>query len=115
MSTPLTFTRSRGADGGRVLAVAGEIDLSNSGELAAAVEAEFDGAGGSVLLDLTAVDYLDSAGLSILLLHAERIEILATPLIAPVLTISGLPTLTTVRGLEPVGTGDAGDADEEAG
>jgi anti-sigma B factor antagonist len=102
MSTPLTVTRDRRPDGARVLSVVGEIDMSNSGELAAAVEAELDDDGaGTVLLDLTRVDYLDSAGLSILLLHADRIEILATPLIAPVLAISGLPQLTTVRGLEP--------------
>ena len=101
MSTPLTVTRDLRPDGARVLSVVGEIDMSNSGELAAAVEAELDDGGGTVLLDLTRVDYLDSAGLSILLLHADRIEILATPLIAPVLTISGLPRLTTVRGLEP--------------
>lgn len=100
MSTPLTLTQARRPDGGRVLTVVGEIDMSNSGELAAAVEAELDD-GGPVLVDLTRVEYLDSAGLSILLLHADRIEILATPLIAPVLTISGLPQLTTVRGLEP--------------
>jgi anti-sigma B factor antagonist len=101
MSTPLTVTRDRRPDGARVLSVAGEIDMSNSGEFAAAVEAELDDADGIVLLDLTRVDYLDSAGLSILLLHADRIEILATALIAPVLAISGLPQLTTVRGLEP--------------
>jgi hypothetical protein len=92
MSTPLTLTNARRPDGGRVLTVVGEIDMSNSRELAAAVE------------------YLDSAGLSILLLHAERIEILATPLIAPVLTISGLPELTTVRGLEPAERRDAHEA-----
>ena len=101
MSTPLTLTHARRPDGGRVLTVAGEIDMSNSAELAAAVEAELDDVGGVILVDLTRVEYLDSAGLSILLLHAERIEILATPLIAPVLTISGLPRLTTVHGLEP--------------
>jgi anti-sigma B factor antagonist len=106
MSTPLTLTNARRPDGGRVLTVVGEIDMSNSRELAAAVEAEFEDTDGTVLLDLTRVEYLDSAGLSILLLHAERIEILATPLIAPVLTISGLPGLTTVHGLEPAGPGD---------
>ena len=101
MSTPLAVTRAPRADGARVLSVVGEIDMSNSGGLAAAIEAELDDAGGVVLLDLTRVDYLDSAGLSVLLLHADRIEILATALIAPVLAISGLPELTTVRGLEP--------------
>ena len=100
MSTPLTLDNARRPDGTRVLSVVGEIDMSNSGELAAAVEAELAQTGGSVLLDLTRVEYLDSAGLYVLLLHAERIEILATPLIAPVLVLSGLPELTTVHGLE---------------
>ena len=106
MSTPLTLTHARRADGSRVLTVVGEIDMSNSDELAAAVQARSDETEGTILLDLTRVEYLDSAGLSILLLHAERIEILATPLIAPVLTISGLPQLTTVHGLEPAGNPD---------
>jgi anti-sigma B factor antagonist len=107
MSTPLTLTHVRRPDGSRVLTVVGEVDMSNSGDLAAAVETASNETEGTVLIDLTRVAYLDSAGLSILLLHADRIEVLATPLIAPVLTISGLPKLTTVHGLEPAGERDA--------
>jgi anti-anti-sigma factor len=107
MSTPLTLTHVRRPDGTHVLTVVGEVDMSNSGDLAAAVETASNETGGTVLVDLTRVVYLDSAGLSILLLHADRIEVLATPLIAPVLTISGLPKLTAVHGLEPAGERDA--------
>lgn len=114
MSTPLTLTSARRPDGRRALTVAGEIDMSNSRAFAAAIEDEFDSAGGTFLLDLTRVQYLDSAGLSILLLHAEHVEILAAPLIAPVLTLSGLPKLTTVRILEPTAPGDADEAGQSA-
>ena len=50
----------------------------------------------SVIVDLTAVSYLDSAGLTALLPHASRIKIIATGILAPVLAITGLETVTTV-------------------
>jgi anti-sigma B factor antagonist len=114
MSTPLTLTSARRPDGRRALTVSGEIDMSNSRAFAAAIEDESESAGGTFLLDLTRVGYLDSAGLSILLLHAERVEILAAPLIAPVLTLSGLPDLTTVRILEPTARTDEGEPGQPA-
>ncbi|MFJ9625803.1 STAS domain-containing protein [Streptomyces sp. NPDC101181] len=89
MTTPLTLTPGRSADGAARLAVTGEIDLSNSHLLAAALE----DLPGPLLLDLTGVTYLDSAGLSVLFSHAERLEVLATSLIAPVLSVSGLTDL----------------------
>lgn len=95
MTSPLTLTPGQGPDGATRLKVAGEIDMSNIGALAAAIET----ADGPLLIDLTDVGYLDSAGLSVLFTHADRIEIVATPLLAPVLTISGLTDLTTVHGL----------------
>ncbi|CNE48467.1 anti-sigma-factor antagonist [Mycobacterium tuberculosis] len=104
MTAPLTFTAGRCPDGTALLAAAGEIDLSNSRDFAAAIDTALDtasdtalGAGGRLVLDLTAVEYLDSAGLSILFTHAERLELIATPLLEPVLTLSGLADLTTVR------------------
>ena len=45
-------------------------------------------------MDLTRVEYLDSAGLTVLFSHAAHIELVATPLLAPVLTISGLADIT---------------------
>ena len=43
--------------------------------------------------------YLDTAGLTTLFANAPGIELIASPLLAPVLTISGLCDLVTVHGL----------------
>ncbi|MCX2926305.1 STAS domain-containing protein [Streptomyces sp. NEAU-W12] len=96
MTTPLTLTPSRRSDGATLLTVVGEIDMSNTDALAAAIETT----DGPLVIDLTAVEYLDSAGLSVLFTHTDRIELIATPLLAPVLNISGLADLTTVHGLD---------------
>ncbi|MEU9556440.1 STAS domain-containing protein [Streptomyces fumanus] len=95
MTTPLTLTPGRRSDGTLLLTAVGEIDMTNTDVLAEALDAEQ----GPVLLDLTGVEYLDSAGLNVLFVHADRVELVATPLLAPVLTISGLSDLTTVHGL----------------
>lgn len=97
MTTPLTLTHRHRPDGTALLTVDGEIDMSNTGILAAAL----DDIPGRLVLDLTAVDYLDSAGLTVLFTHADRIELIATPLLGPLLTVSGLADLTTIHGLEP--------------
>ncbi|WP_077799301.1 STAS domain-containing protein [Streptomyces sp. JHA26] len=96
MTTPLTLTPGRRPDGAALLTVVGEIDMSNTDALAAAIETT----DGPLVIDLTAVEYLDSAGLSVLFTHTDRIELIATPLLAPVLNISGLAGLTTVHGLD---------------
>ncbi|MFI0240615.1 STAS domain-containing protein [Streptomyces sp. NPDC016845] len=90
MTTPLTLTPGRQADGAAVLTAVGEIDMSNAAELAAAIE----DTSGALVLDLSGVEYLDSAGLSVLFPHADRIRLIANPLLAPVLAISGLTDLT---------------------
>ncbi|CAL9470930.1 hypothetical protein SUDANB95_02818 [Actinosynnema sp. ALI-1.44] len=100
MTTSLTFNSVRRPDGAAVLEAEGEIDMSNSAAFAAALDSALDGADGHLVVDLTGVEYLDSAGLSVLFARADRIHITATPLLAPVLTISGLTDMTTVRGLE---------------
>ncbi|WP_329445173.1 STAS domain-containing protein [Streptomyces sp. NBC_01426] len=94
MTTPLTLTPGRRPDGTALLTAVGEIDMSNTEALAAALA----GTDGPLVLDLTGVEYLDSAGLSALFPHADRIELIAGPLLEPVLTISGLTELTTVHG-----------------
>ncbi|WP_229070338.1 STAS domain-containing protein [Actinoplanes sp. DH11] len=98
MTTALTLTSGHRPDGARVLAAAGEIDMSNAEAFAAAL-ADAVGSAGQLLVDLTAVEYLDSAGLSTLFRHAEHIEVVTGPILAPLLEISGLSELTTVRGL----------------
>ncbi|MYR55335.1 STAS domain-containing protein [Streptomyces sp. SID625] len=93
MTTLLTLTSSRRPDGATQLTAVGEIDMSNTDALAAAIETTE----GRLILDLTGIEYLDSAGLSILFRHIDRIELVATPLLAPVLEISGLSDLATIH------------------
>ncbi|SFK86433.1 STAS domain-containing protein [Streptomyces pini] len=95
MTTPLTLTDQRRPDGTPVLVAEGEIDMSNVGEFRAAVDRA--AGGGRLVVDLTAVDYLDSAGLAALFAHADRLELIAPPLLDPVLTVSGLADLATVH------------------
>lgn len=93
MTTPLTLTTGRRADGTPRLSVSGEIDMSNAAALAEAL-----GAGsGPLVVDLTGVEYLDSAALSVLFAHADRLELMVTPLLEPVLAVSGLAELATVH------------------
>ncbi|MFJ9338748.1 STAS domain-containing protein [Streptomyces sp. NPDC101733] len=93
MTTPLTLTPSHRPDGTALLTVVGEIDMTNTDGLHEALA----GTRGNVVVDLTAVDYLDSAGLSVLFSHADRIEVIAPALLVPVLEISGLSGLTTIH------------------
>jgi anti-anti-sigma factor len=103
--TPLTVTPGTGPGGRPQLTVAGEIDLGNAQVLARALEEleglkepdEPESPAATVLLDLTEVEYLDSAGIGVLFAHAERLEIVAPPLLRPVLTYSGLADLAQVR------------------
>lgn len=96
MTTSLTFSTGRRLDGAPVLRATGEIDMSNCADFAAALDAALRQAADRVIIDLTRVEYLDSAALSVLLTRADRVELLAGPLLAPVLTISGLGDLTTI-------------------
>jgi anti-anti-sigma factor len=81
------------------LVVRGEIDMSNSAEFAGAIDTALGDSGGSgpLTVDLTAVEYLDSAGIHVLLTRASRIVVVTSPLLLPVLTICGLPQVTSVR------------------
>ncbi|MYT82447.1 anti-anti-sigma factor [Streptomyces sp. MnatMP-M77] len=93
MATPLTLTVHNQSDGTALLKAVGEVDMSNTDALTAALDAT----PGTLIIDLTDVEYLDSAGLSVLFAHADRLEIIAGPLLTPVLTVSGLVDLTTIR------------------
>ncbi|MBN3932392.1 STAS domain-containing protein [Streptomyces verrucosisporus] len=97
MTTTLTLTDQQRPDGTPVLVAEGEIDMSNVGEFRAAVDRAAGAGAGRLVVDLTAVDYLDSAGLAALFAHADRLELIAPPLLGPVLTVSGLADLATVH------------------
>lgn len=100
MTTPLTLDTARGSDGKFMLVAEGEIDLSNidAFDLALASAAtEASGDDRALLVDLSAVEYLDSAAINALAAHADRIELVAHPILMSVLRISGLTELTTVE------------------
>ena len=103
MATPLELSTRPGADGIPVVTVAGEIDMSNAdrfrdalGLAAATAATAVTADGGSFVVDLTGVEYLDSAGVHVLFAHAARIRLIAGPLLEPVLTVSGLSDITSV-------------------
>ncbi|GHJ08008.1 anti-anti-sigma factor [Micromonospora humidisoli] len=95
MNTPLDLATGRQPDGAPLVTVAGEIDMSNADRFRAAIaDALVDGH--LLTVDLTGVEYLDSAALAALFAHVDRLRVVANPLLASVLTISGLAELTTV-------------------
>jgi anti-sigma B factor antagonist len=96
MSTELTFTTGRDADGLLVVGAAGEIDMSNASEFSDALT-DARRREEAFVLDLTRVEYLDSAGLAALFPHVEHVRLVAGPLLGPLLTIAGLADVTTIR------------------
>jgi anti-sigma B factor antagonist len=96
MATPLELSTGPGSGGIPVVTAVGEIDMSNAGRFRDALGLAASRVGPFVV-DLTGVEYLDSAGVNALFEHVSRIRLIATPLLAPVLTISGLSGITSVR------------------
>ena len=100
MATPLELSTQAGADGIPVVTAAGEIDMSNADRFRDALALAAAAAdGGAFAVDLTGVEYLDSAGVHALFAHASRIRLIAGPLLEPVLTISGLAGITSMGGV----------------
>lgn len=98
MTTELHLTTGPGPNGAVVLTASGEIDMSNAETFAGALAAAVAGAAGArLVVDITAVGYLDSAGLAALFAEADHIELRTGPLLVPLLEISGLTDLTTVH------------------
>jgi anti-anti-sigma factor len=93
----------RGDDGKVVLIAAGEIDLSNIDAFSQALDAAIAeaGSGGTLTVDLRAVEYLDSAAINVLFPHADQIHLIVHPLLTRVFTISGLDELTTIESAPP--------------
>ena len=96
MATPLELSTRRDPDGTPVVTAIGEIDMSNADRFRDALgQAVADG--GRLVVDLTRVEYLDSAGVHALFAYTPGLELIASPLLAPVLAISGLSDVTSVR------------------
>jgi anti-anti-sigma factor len=104
MPTSLTLDTTRCNDGKLVLVAAGEIDLSNidafNQALTAATTESAGGAGG-LTVDLSAVEYLDSAAINALFASADHFHLIAHPLLMPILRISGLSELVTIEPASP--------------
>ncbi|MCX2932842.1 STAS domain-containing protein [Mycobacterium sp. CVI_P3] len=96
MSTPLTIRTDRGADGRPVLFATGEIDASNVADFAEALHAGAANGTDVLTVDLSAVDYVDSAAINALAPHAEQLHIIANPVLMRVLQVSGLTELAKI-------------------
>lgn len=108
MATELTVNADTHSDGTPLLIAVGEIDLSNIEIFSRALNTVVASAGaaGPVLVDLSAVEYLDSAAIGALSVHADQMpgmRLLANPHLIPVLRISGIDQLVTVEeaGVDP--------------
>lgn len=104
MATSLTLDTARN-DGKVVLVAAGEIDLSNIDAFTQALTnatTEVGSSGGTLTVDLSAVEYLDSAAINALFARADHIQLIAHPLLMPILTVSGLTELVTVEPAPPI-------------
>lgn len=104
MPTSLTLDTARRIDGKLVLTAAGEIDMSNIDAFNQALTSattELGSGGGTLTVDLSAVEYLDSAAVNVLFARAERIDVVAHPLLMSIFTVSGLAELVTIQPAQP--------------
>ena len=104
MATPLTLDSTRCDDGKIALIATGEIDLSNidafEQALAAAI-AEAASSGRKLTVDLSAVEYLDSAAVNALFARADHIHLVVHPVLMSILNVSGLSELVTIEPAPP--------------
>lgn len=101
---PLARVETRQSGDTTMVRLLGEIDLSNAAEILTKVEAAFGDAGGSALLDLSGVEYLDSQGVRLVhtvMSHTKKsglnVTLLAPPdgVVRDILTLSGVAFETT--------------------
>jgi anti-anti-sigma factor len=98
--TPLTLNTDREADGTPRVTATGEIDLSNIDVFTEALASASGGTRRPITVDLSAVKYLDSAGINALFNHADevdRLHVIVHPFLTRVLTISGLSEIAIVE------------------
>lgn len=101
MPTELTLEIVHRRDGAVAVVASGEIDLSNVDALKEALDTATAEAGDStaqLVADLGAVEYVDSAAISVLSARSEQIDtVIVHPLLKSVFAISGLSELITVQ------------------
>jgi anti-anti-sigma factor len=97
MATPLDLRTERGGDGAPVLHAVGELDLSNVERFAAAIAEHRSPADSRLVVDLSAVAYLDSGAINVLFDNTDHIEVVVNPNLMAVLKISGFSDVAAVR------------------
>jgi anti-anti-sigma factor len=110
MMTPLTLNTDRGVDGTPRVTATGEIDLSNIHVFTQALAAASEDSSRPITVDMSAVKYMDSAGINILFKHAneiEQLQLIVHPFLMRVLSITGLTDIATVTAPTSRETDDA--------
>jgi anti-anti-sigma factor len=104
MPALLTLDTVRSDDGKLVLIAVGEIDLSNIDAFDQALStatAEAAGSDETLTVDLSGVEYLDSAAINALFTRADHIRVIAHRLLMTSLNVSGLSELVSVEAAPP--------------
>lgn len=79
------------------MSASGEVDLSNIDAFKTTL-ATAAADSGALIVDLSGVEYVDSAGINALFSLSDRIDkIVAHPLLMTTFTVSGLTELTTIE------------------
>jgi anti-anti-sigma factor len=100
MMTPLSLHTDRGVDGTPRVVAAGEIDISNIHAFTEALTTASEGNRRAITVDMSAVKYLDSAGINVLFKHADamdRLHLIVHPFLMRILKITGLSDIATVQ------------------
>ncbi|MBI2702436.1 MULTISPECIES: STAS domain-containing protein [Mycobacterium] len=109
MATPLTLNTDRDADGSNRVTAVGEIDLSNIEVFKRALSDANAGTRDPITIDLSAVRYVDSAGINALFDQADAVDtlhVIVHPLLIRVLAVSGFSKIANVEAAtEPPGVG----------
>ncbi|MCZ8379973.1 STAS domain-containing protein [Mycobacterium sp. CPCC 205372] len=104
MPTLLTLDTARRDDGRLVLRAAGEIDLSNIDDFdqaLSAATATLEQDDERLIVDLSALEYLDSAAINALFVRGEQIHVIAPQLLMSTLAMTGLTELVPVEAAPP--------------
>jgi anti-anti-sigma factor len=99
MTTPLNLDTTRSEEGTIVLRADGEIDQSNIDRFKQALTAaaETASSGELITVDLSAVEYLDSAAINVLFANADHIRLVVHPLVMRILNVSGVSEVASVE------------------
>lgn len=97
MSTSLTVDTARQDTGDLTVIASGEVDMSNVDTFQRTLTAAAESTAGALTVDLSRVEYVDSAGINLLFRLADRIgSVIAHPLLMTTFTVSGLTELVSV-------------------